>query len=308
MNEYLMETKQVTKAYGRVLALDHVDLHVRRGSIYGLIGDNGAGKSTLLKLLAGQAFATSGELCLFGQHTKKGLSQSRRRIGAMVEQPGLAAGMTSRQLLEYYRIQKGIAGRTKTEEMLRLTGIWEKKDSRCKSLSMGQRQRLGLAVALLGEPELLLLDEPINGLDPSGIAWIRTLLKRLNQEKNITILLSSHILTELEQTAMEFGFLDHGKLLEEISQKDLAEKCADCLWIEVSEPEKYAALLTKAFPGEIYQVMADGTFQIRRPQREAEAYSRLAMEHGLNVRRLETQHGSLEEFYMNLKKGGAKTC
>lgn len=308
MNEYVIETRQATKTYGHIQALDHADIHIKRGSIYGLVGDNGAGKSTLLKILTGQIFATSGEARLFGEHTPKGLENSRRRMGAMIEQPGLVAGMTAEHFLEYYRIQKGIAGREKTEEMLRLAGIWEKRKSKCKNLSMGQKQRLGLAVALIGEPEVLILDEPLNGLDPSGITWLRGLLKRLNQEKNITILLSSHILSELEQTATDFGFMDRGRVLEEISEKALLEKCADGLRIEVSEPEKYAALLDTAFPGEIWQVLPDRSVRVRSPQRDPEEYGRLAMEGGLAVRRLEQEHGSLEGYYMNLKSGGAKAC
>lgn len=308
MNEYVIETRQAVKAYGRLLALDHLDIHVRRGSIYGLVGDNGAGKSTLLKLLAGHIFVTSGEIRLFNAHTEKELAVARRRMGAMVESPGLIPGMTAGQLLEYYRIQKGIPGRGKTEEMLKLTGIWEKSKCRCKNLSMGQKQRLGLAVALLGEPEALILDEPLNGLDPSGIIELRTLLKRLNQEKNITILLSSHILPELEQTATEFGFLSRGRLLEEISVRELSEKCADCLEVEVSEPEKYAALLDGAFPGERCQVLPDGTLRMLCSEREPEEYGRLAMEHGIAVKRLEKRHGSLEEYYINLKNGGAQAC
>ncbi len=308
MSEYVIETRQVTKHYGRLQALSQVDINGKKGSIYGLIGDNGAGKSTLLKLLAGHCFATSGEILLFGQSGEKERERRRRQTGIMIEQAGFVPGMTVKQMLEYCRLQRGIAGKKKTEEILQLTGIWEKRKSKCKNLSLGQKQRLGLAIALIGEPQLLILDEPINGLDPSGIVEMRNLFRRLNEEKNITILLSSHILSELQQVASDFGFLYQGRMLEEISAKKILEKCSDSLNIEISDPERYAALLSSCFPGEIFRVMPEQAIQISNPQREAQDYSRLAAEHGFLIKRLERQHGSLEDYYMNLKNGGTKAC
>lgn len=308
MNDYIIETKQLTKRYRTVLALEQASLHVRPGSIYGLIGDNGAGKSTFLKLLAGHLFPTAGEIRLFGQTGERELRRCRRQMGVMIERPGLFPNMTVEQTLEYYRIQKGVPGKEKVAELMKLTGITEKRRETCKKLSLGQKQRLGLAIALLGEPALLLLDEPVNGLDPSGIVELRALLHRLNQEKNITILLSSHILSELQQTATVFGFLSKGKLLEEISAEDLQEKCADRLEIAVEDTEKYAALLTKQFPQESWRVLPDNTIQIHGFRQSPESYSRLAMENGLCILRLERKSASLEDYYMNLKNGGKETC
>ncbi len=308
MKKYVIETKQLTKDYGSVLALDHVDIHVKQGSIYGLIGDNGAGKTTLLKLLVGHAFPTDGEICLLGQYKIKELERCRRQIGAIVEQPGLYPTMTVENILEYYRIQKGVPSKGKVEEMLRLTGIWEKRKSRCGTLSLGQKQRLGLAVAIIGEPRLLILDEPINGLDPSGIIEVRYLLKRLNEEKNITILLSSHILSELQQLATDFGFLYRGKILEEITAEALLEKCTDYLYMMVSDAEKYAALLDRNFPDESFKLLPDGRIQITDPKQEAEVYSRLAGGHGIYITGMEKRHASLEDYYMELKKEGAERC
>lgn len=308
MSEYVIETKQVTKLYGSVLALDHVGLRVRRGSIYGLIGDNGAGKSTLLKLLAGQGFATTGEIRLFGQYEEKELARCRRQIGTLIERPGFFANMTVGGQLEYYRIQKGIPDKGKAEEVLRQTGIWEKRKSKCKTLSLGMKQRLGLAIALIGEPQVLLLDEPINGLDPSGIIELRNFFHYLNEKKNITILLSSHILSELQQTADTFGFLSEGKLLEEISAKQLLEKCTDYLEITVSDVEEYAAMMERYCPEEQYVVLPDHKIQVTNPSKEPEYYSRLAADHNLYIRGLETKHSSLEDYYMNLKEGGKILC
>lgn len=308
MNDSVIEANQVTKKYRSVLALDGVSLRVSPGSIYGLIGDNGAGKSTFLKLLAGHIFPTAGELRLFGQFAEQELRRCRRQMGAMIEQPGFFPNLTVEDTLEYYRIQRGIPGREKVEEVLKLTDIQEKRRAKCKKLSMGQKQRLGLAIAMIGEPRLLVLDEPINGLDPSGIIEFRALLLRLNREKNLTILLSSHILSELQQTATVFGFLNKGKLLEEISSEKLQEKCADYLDISVTDPEEYAALLAKHFPEEPFQVLPERTIRILKCLREPEEYSRLAAENGLYIRGLELRRASLEEYYMNLKNGGNGIC
>ncbi|WP_312369513.1 ABC transporter ATP-binding protein [Lachnoclostridium sp.] len=304
MNEYVIETKQITKAYGSLLALDHVNIHVSRGSIYGLVGDNGAGKSTLLKLLAGHSFSTEGELRLFGKYEEKELENSRKKIGCMIEQPGFFPNMTVEQTLKYYCIQKGIPDTKKVAEMLKLTGIAEKRKSKCKNLSLGQKQRLGLAIAMIGEPQLLILDEPINGLDPSGIIEFRNLLHRLNKEKNITILLSSHILSELQQIATVYGFLSKGRLIEEITSHALHEKCSDCIEIKVSDVEKYSVLLEKQFPKENYKVLPESNVRIYKPQEQAEVYSRLASENGVYITGMKTIQSSLEDYYMELKKRG----
>lgn len=308
MNEYVIETKKVTKSYDSLLALDHVDLHIKRGSIYGLIGDNGAGKSTLLKLLAGHIFATSGEIRLFNKFEEKELERCRKQMGVIIEQPGYFPNMTVEKMMEYYRIQKGVPGKGKVEEMLRLTGIWEKRKNKCKTLSLGMRQRLGLSIAMIGEPQLLILDEPINGLDPSGIIEFRNLLHRLNDEKNITILLSSHILPELQQTASTYGFLSRGKLLEEISASKLYEKCTNYVEIAVSDVKAYAALLDQYLPEETYKVLADHSVQITNPQKEPEDYSRLATDNKLYIKGLDKRQSSLEDYYMNLKNGGTGIC
>lgn len=302
MKEYVIETKSATKSYGSVLALDQVDIHVEKGSIYGLIGDNGAGKSTLLKLLAGHIFATSGEIFLLGRHTEKELEHCRRYTGVMIEQPGLFPNLTGAQMLEYCRLQRGIPGKEKVAEYLQLTGIWEKRNCKCKNLSVGQKQRLGLAIALIGEPRILILDEPVNGLDPSGIVELRNLLLRLNEEKHITILLSSHILSELQQVASCFGFLSKGHLLEEISAENLMEKCTNYLNIMVSDVEKYTVFLEKQAEKDSFRVLPDRSLQIIGPQKEPEFYSQLAMEQGLSVRKLEQRCPSLEDYYMNLKE------
>ena len=302
--ETVIETKQLTKRYGTFTALDHVDLHVRKGCIYGLVGDNGAGKSTLLKLLAGQSFPTEGEIRLLGEFEPKALDERRKDIGFMIEQPGFFPNMTVEQTLTYYAVQKGIPKRARVGEILELTGLSGKRRYRCGHLSMGQKQRLGLAIAMLGAPQALVLDEPINGLDPSGIIEFREILHRLNREKNITILLSSHILSELEQTADVYGFLNRGVLREEISAQRLREKCADRVEIALSDVEKYAAVFERAFPDKRYKILPDHSIRIEDPGEDKERYSRLALEHQIYITQMRTIQSSLEEYYMELKKRG----
>lgn len=173
---------------------------------------------------------------------------------------------------------------------------------------MGMKQRLGLGIALLGEPELLILDEPINGLDPSGIIEMRNLLIKLNHEKNITIIISSHILSELEQIATIYGFLSQGWLLKEITADELHEQCAVYLDIAVTEPERYAALLEKEWKDINYQVLPDASIRIKNPDKTSDAYSLLAADHAIGVLRLEQKQMMLEEYYMNLKERGRLSC
>ena len=308
MKEHVIEARSVTKKYKDVTALRDVDITVKRGDIYGLIGDNGAGKTTFLKLLTGQIYTSGGELKLFGAYSEKELEQNRKRTGAIVESPGFYPKLTVEKNLEYYRIQKGIPGKNRTEEALKAVGLWDKRKKKCAALSMGMKQRLGLAIALLGEPELLILDEPINGLDPSGIIEMRNLLLRLNQEKNITIIISSHILSELEQIATVYGFLSQGWLLRELTAEQLHEHCAGYLEIKVSDPERYAALLEKEMDGVQYKVMPDLQIRIQNPQLPVEAYSGLASGHGVSIMRLEQKQKSLEEYYMELKERGRLSC
>lgn len=306
METYVTQVKELTKYYDKFCALNHVNINIKRGEIYGLVGDNGAGKSTFLKILAGQLFPTSGELQLFGKHLPGELNDMRRRIGVLIENPGFYPNLSVEQNVEYYRIQKGIPGRQTVNEVLEITGIENVRKKPCKTLSLGMKQRLGLAIALLGVPEFLLLDEPINGLDPSGIIEMRNLLLKLNQEKNITILLSSHILSELEQIATVYGFLQNGHLLEEISAKQLHQKCADYVEILVSDPEQYAVLLEQKLHHENYQILPDKKIHILDAKEANEVYSSLANTANLQVKELARCQQSLEEYYVNLKNGGAK--
>ncbi|MBR6483649.1 MAG: ATP-binding cassette domain-containing protein, partial [Clostridiales bacterium] len=201
MNSIVMETKGITKKYKHTLALDNVALKLEKGKIYGFIGQNGAGKTTLIRLITGLSFPTGGEISLWGKTGEKELQEQRKRIGSLIEGPALYPYMTAYQNMETQRIQRGIPDKSIIDKTLKLVGLEDTGKKKVRNFSLGMKQRLGIAVALLNTPEFLILDEPINGLDPSGIVDVRNLIKKLNKEYGMTILISSHILEELYNTA-----------------------------------------------------------------------------------------------------------
>ena len=301
----VIETRGLAKRYGGFAALDDVSISVRRGEIFGVVGDNGAGKSTLFKLLSGLAFPTAGEVRLFDAHGQAALERQRARIGSMIEQPGFYPSLSVEKNLECCRIQKGVPGADKVGALLETVELEHARKRRAKDLSMGMKQRLGLAMALMGEPEVLVLDEPTSGLDPSGIVEMRDLLQRLNRERGVTVVLSSHHLAELEQVATEYAFLRRGRLMEQVSAEVLRARCADCIDIAVSDPARYVVLLEQELHHARYQVLPDGAVRVLDPQLDIEAYSGLANAHGLGIVKLERRRMSLEQYYFDLKEKGA---
>lgn len=306
--ENIVEAKMLTKRYKNCTALNQVNLNVMRGEIYGLVGANGAGKTTFLKIIAGQIFPSEGEFALFGAHEQGAQEKQRMRCGAIIETPGFIPQLSIEENMEYYRLQKGIPGKKIVEDTLKTVGLWDVRKKKGKTLSLGMRQRLGLAIALMGEPELLLLDEPVNGLDPGGIIEMRNLLKKLNREKNMTIIISSHILSELEQLATVYGFLDKGYLIEQLSAKALHDKCGNYLEITVTDVEKYTVLLEKELQHSSYLVLADGIVRIYELNAEVERYSALAGENGIGIRSMKLKQNSLEDYYMSITKGGTENA
>lgn len=302
--EYIIETKGLTKRYRNKTALCQADIKIKKGEIYGLVGANGAGKTTFLKMVAGQIFPDEGELILFGAGSQREQEEQRKRMGALIEIPSFYSELSVEQNMEYYRLQKGIPGKQSVENILKIVDLWEVRKKKGKELSLGMKQRLGIAIALLGEPELLLLDEPTNGMDVTGIIEMRKFLKRLNYEKNITLVISSHLLGELEQLATMYGFLENGNLLQQISAKTLYEKCGKYLEISVSDAEKYTMLLEKKLQHTKYQVLGNGTIQIWDVQDNVEIYSALAGENGIGISAMGMKQNRLEDYYMNLRKEG----
>lgn len=298
--DIIVRSGKLTKVYGSTTALKEADITIKRGSIYGLVGNNGAGKTTFLKILTGQIFPTGGSFCLMGAESEKELREARKRTGAIIENPGFYPKLTAKQNLEYYRIQRGIPGKRVVDDILEQVGLSGAAKRKFENLSMGMKQRLGLGLALMGEPELLILDEPINGLDPAGIIEIRKLLLKLNQEKNVTILISSHILTELENIATDYGFLNKGELVEQITAEKLKEKCRSYLEIKVTDAAAYAALLETEMLCTDYKVLPGGVIHILEHVDHVSDYSALAVKHGIGLLSFEMKEINLENYYMSL--------
>lgn len=305
MRSIILQAQGLTKAYRHTRALDHIDLELQKGKIYGFIGQNGAGKTTFLRLIAGLAFPTSGSLALWGKTAAGDLQTQRKRIGCLIETPALFPNMTAHQNMEVQRIQRGIPDASVIEKTLAMVGLEDTGKKRVRNFSLGMRQRLGIAIALLNTPEFLILDEPINGLDPAGIVEMRTLLKALNREYGTTILVSSHILEELYHTATDFIFIDRGKILEEISSQELDARCKRHIAITTTNPQKALMALEEALHTDRMKLMPDGVIRLYDNLDGTEQVARILAEAGILVTGLSVAGDSLEEYFLS-KLGG--TC
>ena len=305
MNEYILRTKHLTKKYNKHIVLDHVNIEIKKGEIYGFIGQNGAGKSTMLRLVTGLAFPTSGTIELFGNDHPKEIMNAQKRMGAIIEQPALIPNMTAAENLEVQRLQKGIPGKSCIEEKLALVGLKDAGKKKVKDFSLGMKQRLGIAIALLSDPEFLILDEPTNGLDPIGIVELRELIKKLNAEKGLTVLISSHILSELHLLATKFGIIHQGRLMEELTADELDKKCRKHLQMKVDQPEAAAAILENSLGTTDFEVMPDGTIKLYQFLDEVRTVSKTLTDHQLVIEHLSHNGDSLESYFSKVI-GGAK--
>lgn len=296
----VIKTYKLSKSYKNCNALIDANITVNQGDIYGLVGNNGAGKTTLLKILTGQSQLSSGSFELFSKSSEKDLNLVRKRTGVIIETPSFYPKLTVFKNMEYYRLQRGIPGKEKIDKVLKEVGLYEAKKKKFEDLSLGMKQRLGLALAMMNEPDLLILDEPINGLDPSGIIEIRNLLLKLNKEKNITILISSHILTELSNIATCYGFLNKGRLVEELSAKDLEKKCQSFLEVKVTNSKKLAALLEQNLGYKEFKVISEDVIQVFDINRSPEKISELAISNKIGLMALDEKSINLESYYMSL--------
>lgn len=300
--EYVLETEHLCKQYGRFQALGGLSMHVPKGSIYGFVGKNGAGKTTLIRLICGLQEPTEGNYRLYGiQSGQNAIREARRRMGAVVETPSIYQDMTA---LENIRQQYQILGRP-TEagipELLELVGLSDTGRKKAKHFSLGMRQRLGIAVALAGDPDFLVLDEPVNGLDPQGIVEMRELILRLNRERSITVLISSHILDELSRLATHYGFIDSGRMVREISAGELEAACRKCIRLEVSDTLALPRVLDAK--GLEYKILSDTQADVYGQVPVTELTMAL-MEQGCTVKSMQEMDESLESYYINLVGGG----
>ncbi|MGM0838341.1 MAG: ABC transporter ATP-binding protein [Bacillota bacterium] len=303
MNEYVLKTSHLSKQYQKKMALNKVNLSIKKGSIYGFIGQNGAGKSTLIRLVCGLATPTTGTIQLFEETSEQELIEARKRIGTIIEGPALYPHMTAVENLEAHRLLKGIPGKECVEKTLALVGLQNTERKKAKNFSLGMKQRLGLAIALLGDPEFLILDEPINGLDPMGVVEIRELLKKLNREHGITILISSHILSELHLLATHYGIIHDGELLEQLSAKELQDKCQQYLHIKVDDPNKAATLMEMELATQDFEVMSDGSIKLFAYADVPKKVSKALTDAGLVIEQFMPMGEDLEAYFTNLIGG-----
>lgn len=297
--ESIIETFQLSKKFKDAEVIKPLDFELKKGEICALIGKNGAGKSTIFKMLAGQFMPTSGDIQLFGKSGKE-LMKARKRMGFMIETPAFFPDFTATQNLEYFRIQRGVAEKERIPEVLEIVDLRQEKKKKFSEYSMGMKQRLGIALCLLGSPDCLVLDEPINGLDAEGIMEIRNLLTKLNQEMHITILISSHILTELEQLATRFTFLKNGEIVEELSKAELEEKSKKQLLLTVDNPAKAAQVLEQAEMNIPFNVLPNQVISIGNHTESAGKINRLLVNNGVTVHEFRMESGKLEEYFLGL--------
>ena len=298
--DYVLQTTSLTKIYGNTKVVNNASMHVERGSIYGFIGRNGAGKTTFMRMAAGLAAPSTGSMTLFGSSD---LEKQRIRIGTLIENPGIYPGMTAQENMEAVRRSLGIPDRRRVDEMLTLTGLSDTGKKKTKHFSMGMKQRLGIAISLLRNPDFLILDEPINGLDPAGIKEVRDLLLRLNREKQITILISSHILGELSKIATHYGIIRNGSLIEEFDANELNQRCRRCLKLSVGEPQEASSILERFLDIHNYDVPQPGMLRVFERLDASAKINQVLVQNGVSLRESYLAGQDLEGYFMELLGG-----
>ena len=304
--DYAISASGLSKRYGQKYAVDHVDMHVPMGSIYGFVGENGSGKTTIMRLLMGLARQTSGSYSLFGvDYKNKGIYAIRNKISAIVEAPSLVPTMNAIDNLRYAAMYYGFKkSDEEIKEVIHQVGLADTGNKVVKNFSLGMKQRLGIAVLLLNDPTLLLLDEPMNGLDPQGIAELRDLMLELNS-KGITILISSHILSELEKVATHWGFISHGKILEEISHEDLLAKCSKFIEIRNKDIMKMSDALHKLNIND-FIISQSEIFRIYQDDVNLTDLLVGLRKEGIEVDNIRTSEVDVEDYYLSLISGGVR--
>ena len=297
MDDMVLQLRGIKKRYGSQQVLKQVDVIINKGQIYGLVGKNGAGKTTLMRILTGLTKQQAGSMWLLGENGKNGYDEARKKMGSIIETPSFYPFFDGKTNLEYYNRQLG--GKANVDEVLELVGLGKSGKKKFKNYSLGMKQRLGIGLAILNDPEFLVLDEPINGLDPMGIVEVRNLIRKLNQERNITIIISSHILGELESIATNYGFLDKGIILEELSKEELEHKCRPNWKIRVNEPDKVLSLLQEKY-GFSQIEKEEGSLILKESLLNPEQLTREIVEKGYDLYEFSMINKSLESYYLDL--------
>ena len=300
--EYVLTTSALSKTYRKFEALKDLTMHIPKGAIYGFVGRNGAGKTTLIRVICGLQEPTSGEYTLYGKSNKdRQISKSRHRMGADVETPSIYLDMTAEDNLKQQALVIGLPNYESIPEILKLVGLENTGKKKARNFSLGMKQRLGIAVALIGNPDFIVLDEPINGLDPQGIVEIRELILKLNREHGITVLISSHILGELSKLATHYGFIEKGHIVKEISADELEAVCRKCVKVEVSDTKALIRVLDRMKKD--YEVLSATEANIFGDIILSELVMELAKEN-CNLLHSHEQDENLETYFINLVGGG----
>lgn len=301
--EYVLTTENLGKQYRHFKALGGLTMHVPKGAIYGFVGRNGAGKTTLIRLICGLQEPTAGSFTLYGvRNTDKAIASSRRRMGAVVETPSIYLDMTAQENLRQQYLVLGLPSFDEIPHLLKLVGLENTGKKKAKNFSLGMKQRLGIAIALAGDPDFLILDEPTNGLDPQGIIEMRELILRLNRERQITVLISSHILDELSRLATHYGIIDAGRMVKELSAQELEAACRKCMRLEVTKASALARVLDNM--GVEYKLLSETQADVYARVNITQLTLALAKE-GCEVISLEEKDESLESYFVSLVGGGS---
>lgn len=299
--EYILTTENLTKIYGEKHAADSVSLHIKKGDVYGLIGRNGAGKTTILKMICGLSCPTSGSITFEGK-TGAELSKQMHKIGSLIETPGLFPKMSAYQNIKIKCILCGKNDDAYVKSLLKQVGLEKVGRKPTQSFSLGMKQRLGIALALVGDPELIVLDEPINGLDPQGIAEMREIIHKLSKERGMTVIVSSHILDELAKVADAFGIINDGKLIDEFTVEELESRCSKYTVLKVGEIEKTEKVLADSGVNK-YEVLNNGEIRINEEIDDTSKLIAALVGAGVPVYELASAQGTLEQYYLN-RTGG----
>ncbi len=299
--EYIMTTQNLTKKYGEKAAAKDINIHIREGEIYGLIGRNGAGKTTIMRMLSGLSNPTEGSFSLFGKTGKDALKEMKN-VGVLIEHPGLYPNMTAYENLRLKAIAMGCDNKKYIDEVLELIGLTGARDKKAKSFSLGMRQRLGIGLALIGDPKIIILDEPINGLDPQGIVEVRKMLEKLRDEKKITIMISSHILDELGKLADSYGIIHEGNLVDEFTVDELHKRCGRYIAINTDDNSAAAEVIKSGGFNDV-DIDEDGFIRINDRLDDVQLIVKRLVEKDLVPNHVTVKDISLEDYYLSVTGG-----
>ncbi len=303
MGGFVIQTRNLSKKFKSQYAVNSLNMSVKKGDIYGLIGQNGAGKTTLIRLFMGLVYPTAGEIALWGESGEAALLEGRKRIGSIIETPAFHPNMNARQNLEMVRLQRGIPGKECIDRCLREVGLEDTGSKKAGSFSLGMKQRLAIASALLSDPEMLILDEPVNGLDPIGIVEIREFLKKINRERGVTILISSHILTEVYQMATGYGIMKKGELVEELTMDELNKKGRKCLEITVDDAPKAAAVIERELGTTNFEILPGRKIHLYDRMDNPGEVNRTLNDNRIVVKSIQPVGEDLEAYFLKVAGG-----